>query len=300
LAGVIEFDSLTGAHFPPVVLRSDTSALNTTSRLINLSTRGQVGTGASQMIVGFVVNGSKSILVRAAGPALAGFGVGGLLADPRLSLVSGDPAALGVSANDNWQQGGATAALFARLGAFPFANGSLDAALVQPLPAQSYTALVSGANNGTGVALVEAYDADAVPGAPTNPRLVNLSTRGNVGTGDNALIAGFVVTGTQPRRMLIRAIGPSLAQFGLGGLLADPQLTLFQGATRIAANDDWEISRSSAAIAATAQRVGAFPLNPASLDAALLITLAPGSYTVLVSGVDGLTGLALVEVYDAD
>ena len=272
----------------------------TDARLINVATRGQVGTAASQMIVGFVIDGQKNILVRAAGPALTSFGVSGVLADPRFVIGSTDPAGFDVFTNDNWSQGNATPALFARLGAFPFTAGSLDAAFQVALGRRSYSAIVSGANNGTGVALVEAYDADATPGAPIGPRFVNLSTRGNVGTSDNALIAGFVVSGTQPRRMLIRAIGPSLAQFGLGSLLVDPQLTLFHNGTQVATNDDWEISRSSAVIAATAQQVGAFALNPASLDAALLITLAPGSYTVVVTGVNGATGLALVEVYDAD
>ncbi|MEY2879897.1 MAG: hypothetical protein RLZZ15_2277, partial [Verrucomicrobiota bacterium] len=195
----------------PVVASTQATALGTDARLINLSTRGQVRTGASELIVGFVIDGTKNILVRAAGPTLGALGVPGTLADPRLSLVSGDAAAPGPFANDNWQQGNATAALFARVGAFPFSSGGLDAALAQTLPARGYTALVSGANGGTGLALVEAYDADATPGAPANPRLLNVATRGEVGAGANALIAGFVVSGTQPRRVLVRAVGPSLA-----------------------------------------------------------------------------------------
>ena len=274
------------------------ATIMTDARPINLSTRGQVKTGASQLIVGFVISGNKSILVRAAGPALTVLGINSALADPRLRLeAQASDIAL---TNDNWQQGNASAALFARLGAFPFAAGSLDAALVQPLGAQAYTAIVSGANNSSGVALVEAYDADPAPGATANPRLLNLSTRGEVGVGENALVAGFVLSGTQPRRVLIRAIGPGLASFGLTGVLGDPILTLFRSGTPIATNDDWEISRSSAAIAVTAQRVGAFPLGAGSLDAALLITLAPGAYTAVITGADGTTGIALVEVYDAD
>lgn len=273
-------------------------AIRTDARLINLSTRGQVKPGAGQLIVGFVLDGNKSVLVRAAGPALRALGVDNTLADPRLSLSS--PGSSVVFTNDNWQQGNADAASFARLGAFPFAAGGLDAALLQSLAAQNYTAIVGSASDSPGVALVEAYDADAVPGAPGNPRLLNLSTRADVGAGENALIAGFVLTGTQPRRVLIRAIGPSLAAFGVTGALADPMLTLYRGATVLATNDDWEISRSGAAIAVTAQRVGAFALEAASLDAALLTTLPPGPYTVVVTGVEGATGIALVEVYDAD
>ncbi len=274
------------------------TAILTDARLINLSTRGQVKPGVGQLIVGFVIDGNKSVLVRAAGPALRALGVNNALADPRLSLSS--PGSSVAFTNDNWQQGNADAALFARLGAFPFAAGGLDAALFQSLAAQNYTAIVASASDSQGVALVEAYDADAVPGAPGNPRLLNLSTRADVGAGENALIAGFVLTGTQPRRVLIRAIGPSLAAFGVTGALADPVLTLYRGATVLATNDDWEISRSGAAIAVTAQRVGAFALEAASLDAALLTTLPPGPYTVVVTGVDDATGIALVEVYDAD
>ncbi len=276
----------------------ESAFLGTDSRLVNLSTRGRSGTGANQMIVGFVLNGNRTMLVRAAGPALAGLGVAGALTDPRLTL--GAPASDLERVNNNWQDGGggATAALFAQAGAFPFPASSLDAALALALGAQSYTAVVSDVTNTGGIALVEAYDTTGGP--PAAARLINLSTRGDAGTGDNALIAGFVLGGTQPRRVLLRAIGPSLAAFNLTGTLADPVLTLFRGGTRLAINDDWEISRSSAAIAATAQRVGAFALRAASLDAALLVTLAPGAYTAIITSADGGTGLALIEVYDAD
>lgn len=279
------------------------ATIGTDSRFINVSTRAQVRTGAGQLIAGFVIDGPKRILVRAAGPALAPLGVAGVIADPQLRLEA--PASDALLANNNWQQGAsslaaADATLFARLGAFPFPANSLDAALTTQLGAQAYTAIVSNAAGATGIALVEAYDADATPGAPGNPRLLNLSTRADVGTGDNALVAGFVIRGTQPRRVLVRAVGPTLASFGVGGVLADPLLTLYRDGALVATNDDWEISRSSAAIAATAQRVGAFPLAAASLDAALLLTLAPGNYTAVVTGVDGATGVALVEIYDAD
>jgi hypothetical protein len=282
----------------PVKTSAGFATVNTTSRLINLATRGRSGLGASQMIVGFVIDGGKSVLVRAAGPALAALGVGATLANPSLTLRA---SATGFErTNDNWAQGTATAALFARLGAFPFPAASLDAALSLPLDAQSYTTTVTDASGASGIVLVETYDADDTPEAPTGPRLVNLSTRCDAGSGDATLIAGFVLSGPQPRRVLIRAIGPSLTSFGVAGALVDPVLTLYRGGAQIAANDDWEISRSAAAIAATAQRVGAFPLTRASLDAALLITLAPGAYTVVVSAADSRTGIALVEVYDAN
>lgn len=289
-------DLLTSQTFPTQTVRSLPATFNTNSRLVNLSARGRSGTGANQMIVGFVLDGSKSILVRAAGPALTGLGVAGALADPRLTLSAAGSDF--TTANDNWQQGTANAALFARVGAFPFASNSLDAALSLQLGPQGYTAAITGANDASGVTLVEAYDADTVPGSPLGPRLLNLSTRAEVGT--DPLVAGFVIVGTEPRRLLIRAVGPTLVRQGLGSALADPRLTLYRGTTLLATNDDWEISRSGAAIAATAQRVGAFPLNAGSLDAALLITLAPGSYTAVITGADGGSGIALVEVYDAD
>jgi hypothetical protein len=279
-------------------VNSSDTFFNTDSRLVNLSTRGYSETGANEMIVGFVLSGNKSMLIRAAGPALAGFGVEGALPDPRLTLAA--PASDFRRTNDNWGQSEATGSLFSRLGAFPFPNGSRDAALALQLGAQNYTVAIADAAGIGGLTLVEAYDADAAPGTPSNPRLLNLSTRGAVGPGARALIAGFAFGGTQPRRVLIRAIGPGLAQFQVPDPLADPGLTLFRREVPIAANDDWEIGRSPAAIAATARGVGAFPLARGSLDAALLITLAPGAYTVVVSGADVRPGTALVEIYDAD
>jgi hypothetical protein len=284
----------------PVTASPLVATNGTDARLINLSTRGLAGTGANQLIVGFVVDGRKSMLLRAAGPALLGLGLSQAVTDPRLSLIAGANRGSELAANDNWSQGSAGPAVFVRVGAFPFAAGSPDAALLELLPADSYTAIAADVNGTTGLALVEAYDADATPGRPAGPRLVNLSTRGLAAGGDDALIAGFVVSGTQPRRLLLRAIGPSLAPQGVEGFVTDPILTVFRGRTPIATNDDWEISRSAAALAATAQRVGAFPLAAAGLDAALLLTLAPGPYTAVVSSADGRTGLALIEIYDAD
>lgn len=272
--------------------------LGTTGRLTNLSTRATAGPAAGELIVGFVIEGRKPLLVRAAGPALVPLGVGNALADPRLS-VTGPGGAPVLGTNDNWSAGSATAALFARLGAFPFAGGSLDAALDLTLGAGAYSAVVSGGTPQPGIALVEAYDADSVIGPGSAGRLVNLSSRGSVARGEGTLIAGFALSGTQPRRVLIRAIGPTLASFGVEGALADPVLTVYRDGSVIAANDDWQISRSPAVVAAAGAQVGAFPLRAAGLDAALLITLPPGSYSVTVTSADGSGGIALVEIYDA-
>jgi hypothetical protein len=273
------------------------AAFGTNSRLINLSARGPAGSDAN-VIVGFVIDGPKSMLVRAAGPALSVLGVSGVLADPRLTLSA--PASDFEQSNDNWLPNAGNRALFQRLGAFPFADGSLDAALSATLGAQAYTAVATGRGDTRGITLVEAYDADTIPGANSGPRLLNLSVRGEILPGNDSLIAGFVLTGTQPRRILLRAIGPGLAPFGVARALSDPVLALYRGQSQLAANDDWEISRSAAAMAVTGQRLKAFALPSASLDAALLLTLAPGAYTVNVSSADGSPGVALVEVYDAN
>lgn len=281
----------------PVAASGQVAVSQTEARLTNLSTRGRGGDPATPLIVGFVVDSRKTILVRGAGPGLTALGLPGAMPDPFLTLAvatNGNPT---VATNDNWNEGAATLELFARLGAFPFVIGSRDAALTQLFGANPYTALLKAAAGGAGVCLLELYDAD--PG-PASGRLVNLSARGLAGVGDNALIAGLVISGTQPRRLLVRAVGPALAGFGVEGALPDPVLTLYRGDRALATNDDWEISRSAAVIAATAQRVGAFPLPAAGLDAALLVTLPPGAYTAVITSADGGMGVALIEVYDAD
>jgi hypothetical protein len=162
--------------------------------------------------------------------------------------------------------------------------------------------VISGASGDTGVALAEVYDATP-PGTYTlaSPRLINVSARDEVGSGGNILIAGFVIGGTTSKTVLIRGSGPALAQFGLSGVLPDPQIELFQSnadgtSTLIQADTGWG---GDTQIAATAASVGAFSWGTsATADSAVLITLPPGSYTAEVSGASGDTGLALVEVYD--
>jgi hypothetical protein len=264
-----------------------------TARLVNIATRAQIGGTAGTPIAGFVIAGSgtKPMLVRAAGPALTVFGVTGALADPSLSLVSG---ASTVATNDNWLA--ADASTFAAVGAFAFAAGSRDAALVSPLATGAYTTPV-GAGGGSGVTLLEVYDAD--PAATPTAKLINASTRAFVGTGESVLIPGFVISGTGSVRLLIRAAGPALTPLGVTGALADPQITLYSGATAIATNDNWSSATNAAEIAATATSVGAFAFGASSRDAALLVTLSAGAYTASISGVGGTTGTALMEIYVA-
>lgn len=265
---------------------------NTVSRLNNLSVRSTAGTGANTLIVGLTTaGGTKDILLRGVGPTLGQFGVPGTLADPQLALFNS--SSVQTAQNDDWGGGAALTATFSSVGAFPLGATSKDAALLATLAPGGYSAQVSGAAGTTGVVLVESYDSDV--GSPL-ARYTNLSARNQVGTGANILIVGFNLTGNGPKRLLIRAVGPSLAQFGVAGVLADPQLAVFNsGGTEIGRNDDWD-GNTGLSMAFTS--VGAFALPAASKDSALVVTLDPGSYTVQLSGVNATTGVALVEIYE--
>ena len=279
------------------------TSLGTTAdtTLANISTRGVVGTGSGVLIAGIVIGGttSKNVLVRAAGPALTDFGVAGALADPELRIL--DSSARLVAQSDNWESNPNVAeisAAFARLGAFQFKAGSRDAAVLITLPPGSYTAQVSGVGAATGVALVEAYDADADAATARTRRLVNIATRGQVGNGADVLIAGLVVSGPGPRTYLIRAVGPTLSSFGVTGVLDDPFLQIYRGETLLRENDDWDAPvAAQLALRDAATKVGAFPLQ-VRRDAAMLITLQPGTYTAKVSGYGGATGVGLFEIYE--
>ncbi len=258
-------------------------------RLVNLSVRTTAGTGAQTLTMGFVIAGAPdaTVLLRGIGPSLTPFGVTGALADPQLQLFSGT---VPIAANDNWG-GGTLASDFAAVGAFALDPASRDAALVRSLAAGNYSAQVTG-TGAAGIALAELYDRAAGSGA----RLINVSARAQVGTGAGILIAGFTLSGNVPKQILIRAIGPALSGFGVTGVLANPRLDLYRGSTVIQSNDDWG---GTAALTNAFASVGAFAIaSTASRDAALLLTLDPGSYTAQVSGVGGTTGVALVEVYE--
>jgi hypothetical protein len=260
------------------------------------------------LIAGFVIGGNtpKPVLVRAVGPALADFGVAGALSDPSLTIVNS--AGQTVAQNDNWENGANSGAIVAnstRLGAFQFKAGSRDSALLVTLPPGSYSAVVSGVNDATGVALVEVYDADPDAATARTHRLVNIATRGQVSGGDDVLIAGLVVAGPGPRTYLIRAVGPTLlgAPFNVSTALRDPFLQIFQGNRLLRENDDIDAPSSAlATLRNAARQVGAFTLTErradSGLDAAMLITLPPGAYTAKVSGFEGTTGIALIEIYE--
>ncbi len=269
-------------------------------KLINISTRSLTGTAADTLIAGFVITGTdlKPVLVRAIGPTLSAFNVGGVLSAVRLEVFRGSTS---VAVGTDWgapaNNPADVAATAARVGAFALPAGSRDAAMLLNLAPANYTAVVTGQGGASGVALVEVYDATA--GAISSAqRVVNIATRATAGTGDNTLIAGFYVSGTVPKRVLIRGVGPSLAQFGVTGVLARPQLSVAAGTTVLSTNAGVSTSADAAAIAAASAKVGAFALLTNSQDAAILINLAPGAYTAQVSGVGATTGAALIEVYE--
>jgi outer membrane protein assembly factor BamB len=273
-----------------------TVAANNASRLSNLSARAQVGTGANVLIAGFVVSGgSKQVLVRGVGPGLTTtFGLSGALATPTLSLYDSSSNLLPNSTNAGWGGGTTLSSAFTSVGAFSLLSNSADDALLTTLPASNYSAQVSGVNGTTGIALVEIYDTDSATSAS---RLKNISARAQVGTDANILIAGFVISGTAPKQVLIRGIGPGLnTTFGLTGFLANPTLNLYDaGGNLLFSNTGWG---GTATLSNAFVSVGAFALPGGSADSALLVTLPPGNYSAQVSGVNRTTGVGLVEIYE--
>ncbi len=277
----------------------------TTARLVNLSIRTVGGTGARTLILGVTLGGGgaggqQRVFVGGVGPSLAAFGLVGLLVDPALKIFRGE---MTIGANDDWAGDVEVASVAAQVGAFAFAStASKDAALVGRFAAGSYSIQIApsvraGARDDDGIALAELYDVSplATPAGAT-PRFTNLSARAPVGAGADILIAGFVIAGQGSKTLLVRAAGPALGAFGVPGILDNPKLELFSGATKIGENDDWG---GTAALSAAPANVGAFPFaSPASRDAALVVTLPAGAYTVQVSGANATTGIALVELYE--
>lgn len=273
------------------------AARTTVEKLVNISTRSQTSASGA-LITGFVINGeqAKPVLVRAIGPSLEGFGVSGALSAARLEVFRGDAR---VASGDDWGRAldaAAIAAAAERVGAFPLSAGSRDAALLLTLTPGAYTAIVTGQGGSAGVSLVEAYDATANPGGAQ--RIINVSTRALAGAGDATLIAGFVIRGVVPKRVLVRGVGPALGMFGVTGTLARPRVAIYSGETLLAENTGWSTSVDAALVAQASAAVGAFALAADSADAALIINLSPGTYTAQVSGLAGTTGDALIELYE--
>jgi hypothetical protein len=267
----------------------------------NISTRASVQTGENVTIAGFIVLGTetKKVLIRGLGPTLTNFNLTGVLADPTLELFDGSRHPL--SFNDNWKtksDGTNQQAAIQATGLAP--SFDVESAILITLQPGKYTAHLRGNNGTTGVGLVEIYEAGK-PGTAPASELFNVSTRGFVGSGDSLLIAGFIASGGEGNeqtpcrqrcnQVLVRGLGPTLAQFGVSGTLADPVVTLVDGnGSVVQSNNNWK-DTDEAAITAT----GKAPHN--DLEAAILAPVAAGNYTVILSGNGGGTGIALIEVY---
>lgn len=260
-------------------------------RLTNLSVRAQFETNGEPLIAGFVTSGRATAptLARAIGPSLIPFGVSDAAQDPQLTLFRYGTV---VASNDDWDA--ALAGRFAAMGAFALSPLSTDAALEFGIGEGNYTAVVSASNVPRGTVLVELYQSTDAP-----RHFVNVSARSTVEV-SRPLIAGFTISGEVPIRVLLRASGPALAAspFNLPGVLPDPQLTLNRGSTALWDNRDWDTLRITdpSEVVRTAAAVGAFPFPAASRDSAMVVTLAPGSYTAVADGAG--RGMALVEVYE--
>ena len=249
----------------------------------------RVQTGDNVGIGGFIITGSapKHILLRAIGPSLTQFGVPDVLADPTIELHG--PGGFVTINNDNWRDDPAQEAAIIATGIPPTNN--LEAAIDATLNPGSYTAIVRGKNNTSGVGLVEVYDLS--PAVPA--KLANISTRAFVGTGSSIVIAGFILGGNNgDDRIVVRGIGPSLTAFGVPNALANPALELRDNnGSLVSSNNDWQDNPAQAAELTAA---GLAPTN--QLESGIAATLPPGLYTALLAGQNNATGIGLVEVYD--
>lgn len=275
------------------------SAAESRPRLINLSVRGSAGTADQTLIVGLTVAGPGGselglpVLLRGIGPSLRRLDVRRVLEDPALILHAGSEIR---SRNGDWRGEGLVEEVGRRLGAFALAPAGEDAAELTVLKPRTYTMhVLSGAESDQGVVLAECYDASETLDADA-PRLSNLSARGWTAPGEDTLIAGLVVAGPAPLRVLVRGVGPALRRFGVSHVVEDPRVRVFAGSALIADNDNWA---GAAAVQDAMDRTHAFQIEPDSRDAALVLDLAPGSYTVHVDGAGETSGVALIEIYDA-
>jgi len=254
---------------------------------VNISTRLRVENGEGVMIGGFIITGNapKRVIIRGLGPSLASSGLTDLINDPKLQLFGTGGQ---IAFNDNWKdlQEAEIAAT-----TIPPADDR-EPAIIVTLNPDSYTAIVSGKDGATGVGLLEVYDLNASAGS----RLANISTRGSVQTQDNVMIGGFILGGTslEPARVVVRALGPSLAQAGISNPLSNPTLQLIDSnGQSVGFNDDWQDDASQAA------QLQALSFAPtAASESAIVATLPPDSYTAIVAGQSGTTGVGLIEVYD--
>ncbi|MGI8955428.1 MAG: aryl-sulfate sulfotransferase [Chthoniobacterales bacterium] len=269
-----------------IPLHAEHFSLSTAAQALNLSTRGIVLGGDNVLIGGFILSGfePKNIVLRAIGPSLADHGVSGVLPNPVLTLYDSTGAV--VATNDDWADDASANTLQVN-GLAPADEN--EAAILKNLAPGAYTVVVTSADDQTGIALVEAYDLSR----NSDSDLGNISTRGFVENGDNILIAGFIIGTRNSANVVLRALGPSLADAGVQETLNDPKLTIHDSnGVSVGVNDNWQDDPAAGAI----QLQNLAPANPT--EAATLATLAPGSYTVVVQSADGATGIGLVEVYN--
>ena len=266
------------------------------STLINLSGRGHTGIGSETFIAGFVTRttSNQPLLLRGVGGGLADFGVSGVASNPLVELYAGETR---VAGNDDWDETAARAAAIRAAerdrGAFPLRSGAGDSAISQAVPPGMHTLQLQPGKGSAGVGLAEIY-------APSGAKLVNLSLRGSVRSGERSLIGGFVIEGTGPRWVLLRAVGPGLAAFGISDFVPDPQLEVMSGSIRVASNNDWSQGDQYALIESAQRKAGAFALLPGSKDAAVVVELMPGQYSCVVSPGTVATGVGLLEIYHLD
>ncbi|MFT7687940.1 MAG: hypothetical protein ACI9FB_003298 [Candidatus Azotimanducaceae bacterium] len=261
-----------------------TNTLVEGSRLKNLATRGFVGTGDNVLIGGLVISGSvsKTILIRARGPALASAGVSGALSDPEMLLFSG---ATLIDQNDDWAGHPGKGLIPQNL----IPSSGLESVIVKALAPGAYTVIVQGFSGAQGIGLVEVFELDEI----ADSRLINIATRGFVGTGDSVLIGGIVITGTGKKTIVVRAKGPSLTAQSVAGALQDPTITLLSGSTVLDSNDNWQNHVLSLQLPDN--------LKPANqLESAIMIDLNPGAYTVIVTGAGNKTGVGIIEVFEIE
>ena len=255
---------------------------------LNISTRMEVDTGNNVLIAGFIVTGnaSKDVAARGIGPSLVGAGISDALADPMLALHSSGGNL--IRQNDDWQDDPTQAAQLTAAGLA--LQNPKESGIVETLQPASYTAVMAGTNNGTGVGLVEIYDINQA----ADSQLANISTRGFVLTGNNVMIGGFILGGTDNTHIVLRGIGPTLAQVGLSPVLPDPTLELHDSnGTLLVANDNWQDDPVSAGQLMT---LGLAPRDPN--ESGIYAPLPPGSFTAILAGSNGGTGIGLVEIYN--
>jgi hypothetical protein len=250
--------------------------------LLNVSTRLRAQPGDNALIGGFIIKGTqpKQIALRAMGPSLP---VQGKLADPVLQLYDSSSAL--IAQNDNWN-----AHRFDVMTAGLPPGDEHEAVVIATLQPGTYTAVVRGVNDSSGVALVEAYDLSV----DSDSKLANISARGKIETGDNVMIGGFIIGADQLTRVVVRAIGPSLATFGVDGALLDPILEVHDGnGALLAQDDDWRVFQEQDLI-----QTGLAPSD--DRESAMLLSLQPGAYTAIGRGKNDSVGVGLVEVYNLD